>query len=73
MHFADGIATKCKRNYTTRMAKKKPQSKLRNVPMVVMCTAAEKKAFEAAADRADQSLSDWVRKLAKAEDERTKR
>ena len=54
------------------MAKKKPQFKLRNVPMVVMCTASEKKAFEAAAERADQSLSDWVRKLAKAEDERTR-
>lgn len=54
------------------MAKKKPQSKLRNVPMVVMCTASEKKAFEAAAERADQSLSEWVRKLAKAEDERTR-
>ena len=52
--------------------KKKPPAKKRDKAMVVMCTASEKKAFEAAAERADQSLSDWIRKLAKAEDERTR-
>ena len=52
--------------------KKKPQAKKRDKAMVVMCTASEKRAFEAAADRADLSVSEWVRGLAKAEDERTR-
>ncbi len=34
--------------------------------MVVMCTVSEKKAFEAAAERDDLSLSDWIRRLARA-------
>ena len=55
------------------MAKKKAKSKLRNVPMVVMCTIGEKRAFEAAAEEADQSLSDWIRKHAKIAAEKPRR
>lgn len=50
-----------------RMAKKKPAKQKRSETVVFLATVDEKQRYESAAIEADQSTSDWIRKVLKAE------
>lgn len=54
-----------------RMAKKKPKRDLKDIDIEFKCTAEERDGYQLAADTADESRSQWIRKVLNAELKRT--